>query len=149
MTIKWMLFPLLLSILLQIYHTQSCSTLTRDGVSLTGVCPNDTKLIPVGGTATYQCEYDRSGSAPNVLIFWNITGFDSFLSISPPVSQTICISSTVTGNTGLSVVTINSEPVINTTMDISCGVCVGSHCSTSPTNPLIITDPVQLIIFGK
>ena len=89
MTMKWMLFPLL-SILLQIYYTQSCSTLTREGVSLTGVCPNDTAVrsIPVGGTAVYRCEYNSSGPS-YVFVLWNITGFGTFLFTSPPDSQLI------------------------------------------------------------
>lgn len=124
-------FALLVLSSLMYHAAESCSNITENGVTLNGTCPNDTKIVPVGGTAVYQCTYDSSGSQSQTIIpFWNITGYGILFFSSLP---SISIPTSISPNTGTTylIITLDSQ-FTNTTVNINCGLCELSACSSAP-----------------
>ncbi|XP_019861910.1 PREDICTED: uncharacterized protein LOC109590428 [Amphimedon queenslandica] len=115
------------------YSVDSCSTVSRSGVSLTGVCPNDTFIVPIGTTLSYECSHMNLGSG--YLQYWNISGttYNTF-GFEPPV----------TGITGSGVLTITTNENY-TMLDIQCGVCQLAECYSTK---FIGTGSVELTAFG-
>ncbi|XP_019851569.1 PREDICTED: uncharacterized protein LOC109581696 [Amphimedon queenslandica] len=96
------------------YSVDSCSTVSRSGVSLTGVCPNDTFTVPIGTTLTYECSYNfSSGYYP----FWNVSGTELAGGVfrPPGISEYV-----FDGNIGKATITILTNG--NITMYIQCGL---------------------------
>ena len=114
------------------YSVDSCSTVSGSGVTLTGVCPNDTFTVPVGATLEYSCSYSLSGT---FVTYWNVSGDIITANTDPfPVGVT-----SVTSNNQKSVITI----VTMNTVHIQCGLCRLTECFTE----FIGTKSIQLIAF--
>ncbi|XP_019851566.1 PREDICTED: uncharacterized protein LOC109581695 isoform X1 [Amphimedon queenslandica] len=122
------------------YSVDSCSTVSRSGVSLTGVCPNDTFTVPIGTTLTYECSYSfTSGYYP----FWNVSGTElaggSF--IPPGISEYVFDS-----NIGKATITILTNG--NVTMYIQCGLRgVGPNINMDLTSRVRFIE-TEVVTFG-
>uniref|UniRef100_A0A1X7SMB6 Immunoglobulin subtype domain-containing protein n=1 Tax=Amphimedon queenslandica TaxID=400682 RepID=A0A1X7SMB6_AMPQE len=122
------------------YSVDSCSTVSRSGVSLTGVCPNDTFIIvPIGATLTYECSYNNLGSGYRP--YWNISRsiYHDAFGIEPPVTNLA-----VSLNETVLTITTNKN---HTMLDIQCGVCQYALAECYSTE-FIGTGSVQLTAFG-
>ena len=118
---------------------QSCRTISESGVTLTGVCPNDSFTVPIGKVLNYECSYTFSGS---FLVFWNISG--DIIPTLPPSGIS------VSTNSDKSTLTITTKTT-NTVQDIQCLLCnltLGTNCILPTPNRFIGTESVRLITFG-
>uniref|UniRef100_A0A1X7TI32 Ig-like domain-containing protein n=1 Tax=Amphimedon queenslandica TaxID=400682 RepID=A0A1X7TI32_AMPQE len=121
---------LLLLLCLLFYSVDSCSTVSRSGVSLTGVCPNDTFTVPIGTTLSYECSYSFStGYYP----FWNVSGTElSGGNFKPPgISDSMF-------NNGKATITVLTDETIP--MYIQCGLR-----GTGPNINMGLTSRVRFI----
>ena len=131
---------LLLLLLLCLFSSvQSCRTVSESGVTLTGVCPNDTFTVPIGKQLDYECTATRSTGS--FLLYWNISGVTVDVTTNPRPPG-ISIGSNDDEYT-LAITTITT----NTVVDIYCGLCIVSCFSN--LEKFIGTESVQLITFGK
>ena len=64
-----MLLLLFFSLLSGFSSVDSCSTVSISGVTLTGVCPNDTFTVPIGTTLSYECTTNSA-----FFFYWNVSG---------------------------------------------------------------------------
>ena len=136
---------LLLLLLCLFSSVQSCRTISKSGVTLTGVCPNDTFTVPIGKVLNYKCT--ASFNTGSFAIYWNISG-DTVNPYAIPLPLGIsCIINSVADST-LIIMAITTSTVL----DIQCGLCnasiTGINCFSSPEK-FIETESVQLITFGK
>ena len=129
---------LLLLLCLFSSSVQSCRTVSRSGVTVTGVCPNDTFIIPIGAKRTYHCSFNNGNMF--FLYYWNISG-NIGSSTTAPIPPVVGIATTTNDST----VTIVADA--NEVLDIQFGLC-NTMCSTIPEE-FIGTESVQLITFGK
>ncbi|XP_019854546.1 PREDICTED: uncharacterized protein LOC109583572 [Amphimedon queenslandica] len=124
-----------LSLSLAIYSVDSCSTVSRSGVSLTGICPNDSFIVPVGTTLSYECTI--GGFTQDYVLYWNVSGtaYNCFNYKPPGISVSLDGSFKIMPN--------NSEYYIQ------CGMCKGLNCLLSDdVQEFIATKSIQLIAFG-
>ena len=123
---------------------QSCRTVSESGVTLTGVCPNDTFIVPIGKQLDYECTANYTGS---FLLYWNISGdtVDVYINPKPPG---IDITNSITNSGPKSTLTITAV-TNNTVLDIQCELC--NRVAVNCFNPVMFlgTESVQLITFGK
>ena len=121
---------------------QSCRTVSEPGVTLTGVCPNDTVTVPIGKVLNYKCT--ASFNTGSFVIYWNISG-DTVNPYAIPLPFGI---SRIINSVADSTLIITTSTVL----DIQCGLCnasiTGINCFSSPRK-FIETESVQLITFGK
>ena len=134
------MLSLLLLLCLLFYSVDSCSTVFGSGVTLTGVCPNDTFTVPVGTTLDYSCSYSFSGT---FVAYWNVSGNISTANTNPLPSGIISI----TANSDRSVLTINAERLL----DIQCGLCdlTGPMSCFPEPQEFVGAESIYLIVFGK
>ncbi|XP_019851570.1 PREDICTED: uncharacterized protein LOC109581697 isoform X1 [Amphimedon queenslandica] len=116
-----------------VYSVDSCSTVSRSGVSLTGVCPNDTFTVPIGTTLTYNCSASSftSGYQP----YWNISG----ISYAPfdPTPPSVTIDTNIPDSLSFLHITIN----VTQLLDIQCRLCMNSNCFGNDSTKLIVFGP--------
>ena len=128
---------------------QSCRTVSEPGVTLTGVCPNDTFTVPIGKVLDYECTANRAANYNSGFLdlYWNISG-DTVVVYINPKPPGIGISNIYT-NSGikstLTITALGDNPVA----DIQCGLC--NITTGNCFNPVMFlgTESVQLITFGK
>ena len=126
---------------------QSCRTVSESGVTLTGVCPNDTFTVPIGKVLDYKCTATYTGT---FVLYWNISGVpvDSFASSKPFGISNIKITNSGTKSTTLTIMAITTDTVL----DIQCGLCntsiTGINCISDPKE-FVGTGSIRLITFGK
>ena len=121
---------------------QSCANVTglREA-TLRGVCPNDTLIVPVGKTLSYNCYVNRT--APyNHPLAWNISG--QYYNYNPNLPNIVIDVLT----TPLGVSTLHFTPLEPVITYIQCIMC---NYTLSCVTPLeyIATEPVQAAAFGK
>ena len=140
-----MKFLLLLLLCLFSSSVQSCRTVSRSGVTLTGVCPNDTVTVPVGKQLDYECTADYNTGI--FLLYWNISGVITSENANPKPPGIGIVGGSSTKST-LTIMVITIDIVL----DIQCGLCnisnTSINCFFNPEK-LIGTKSVQLITFGK
>ena len=119
---------------------QSCRTVSRSGVTLTGVCPNDTFTVPIGKVLDYECTADYTGYFE---LYWNISG----VAVNQFGVKPFGISR-ITDIGTKSILTIMAG-TNNTLLNIQCGLC--NRTVNLCNNPVrfLETESVQLITFGK
>ena len=136
------LFSSLLLFLSYLQAVQSCTTVTglREA-TLRGVCPNDTLIVPVGRTLSYNCYVNRV--VPYIHHFaWNISG--QYYNYNPNLSNIVIDSlSTLSG-----VTTLHFTPQEPGITYIQCIMCNYTFSCVTPTE-YIATEPVQAAAFGK
>ena len=119
---------------------QSCRTVSESGVTLIGVCPNDTFTVPIGKQLDYGCTATFTGSFN---LYWNISGVTVDVTTNPKPPG-IEITNSATEST-LTITALRN----NTVVDIQCGLC--NKAAVNCFNPVMFlgTESVQLITFGK
>ena len=132
---------LLLFLCLFSSSVQSCRTVSRSGVTLTGVCPNETFTVPIGAKRTYHCSFNVGNSSMVFLYYWNISG-NIGTSGSNPIPPVVGITTTTTDST----VTIVADA--NEVLDIQFSLLCTLNCFSSP-GKFIETESISLITFGK
>ena len=133
-------FLLLFSSCLQ--AVQSCTTVTglREA-TLRGVCPNDTLIVPVGKTLSYNCYVNRTAPYIHPLA-WNISGqYYNYNLDLLNIVITITLSPLGVSNLHFT----PQEPVITY---IQCIMCNYTLSCFTPIE-YIATEPVQAAAFGK
>ena len=126
---------LLLLLLVGLFSSvHSCRTVFKSDVTLTGVCPNDTFIVPIGTERTYHCSYNPNGN--QFFVFWNISGniVTSTSDFMPPV---VSVAADNTDSTA----TILA--VANEVLDIQFNINFFLNPEKS-----IGTESVQLVTFG-
>ena len=119
---------------------QSCKTVSESGVTLTGVCPNDTVTVPIGKQLDYDCTATFTGYFE---FYWNISG----IAVNRFSVKLFGISR-ITDIGTKSILTIMAG-TNNTLLNIQCGLC--NRTVNLCNNPVrfLETESVQLITFGK
>ncbi len=152
----------LLILYLLIHYTVSipCSnttTFNSTDFTITGPCPDDTVIAPVGSTVQYTCKYvDMKGG--NDLPYWHITelsgspflqgaGDDHGIDIGGGTSITDGIT---TGSTIIDIPV--KEQYLNNTLTIQCGLCSGPVCYGTNVNRqsenITSSTVIELVTFG-
>ncbi|XP_019851562.1 PREDICTED: uncharacterized protein LOC109581688 [Amphimedon queenslandica] len=122
----------LLLLCLLFYSVDSCSTVSRPGVSLTGICPNDTFTVPIGTTLTYECSYSF---LTGYYSFWNVSGTElAGGNFRPPGISEYLLNNDI----GRATITILTNGFV--TMYIQCGLR-----GTGPNINMDLTSRVRFI----
>ena len=132
---------LLLLLLCLFTSVQSCRTVSVSGVTLTGVCPNDTFTVPNGKVLKYECTATYNTGSFD--LYWNINGntVDANTNPKPPG---VGITNSGTKST-LTIVGLGDNPVL----DIQCGLCNRTAVNCFYPVMFLGTESVKLITFGK
>lgn len=125
---------LLVSVPLVLCAADPCTTETTHlGIFLIGICPNDTKVVPVGKREEYTCWY--TSDVP-IVATWNF----SFTAIG-----SFSLSTHGDYKNGYILLTVTIID-LNVTY-ITCGACSGRG-SCSPENYIIASKQVKIVAFG-
>ena len=145
---------LLLVIVSPLFHTTLLCTVTFNSTefTITGPCPNDTVIAPVGSTVQYTCEY--VDNSPLIYTsYWHIAE----LSGTPFLKRdggdhnlTIMSVFSAIGSTNISIPV--KEQYLNNTLTIQCGLCSVPVCYGTDVNRLseniTSTTVIELVTFG-
>ncbi len=146
----------LLILYLLIHYTVSipCSdtaTFNSTEFTITGPCPNDTVIAPVGSTVQYTCGY-VDNSPLIYTTYWHIvelSGTPFLQGDGGDHNLTIMSVFSAIGSTNISILV--KEQYLNNTLTIQCGLCsIPEGCNTSDSrlSQNIISSVVQLVSFG-
>ena len=120
---------------------QSCRTVSESGVTLTGVCPNDTFIVPIGKMLDYECSATYNTGSFD--LYWNISGVTVDVNTYPKPPGISVVGSGAKST--LIIMDLGDNPVL----DIQCGLC--NRVAVNCFNPVMFlgTESVELITFGK
>ena len=140
--------------------TGPCSDPTAystDNFNISGPCPNDLQIAPVGDAVQYRCDYEIKASGFYVP-YWHITE----LSGSPFEANEnndhyhvmVRASSSISGTTTVGHTTFRikvlQQYLKNESLSIHCGLCSSSKCNTNEAlSENVISQPVELVVFSK
>ncbi len=145
---------ILLSLLILARSSFPCSvTFNSTEFTITGPCPNDTVIAPVGSTVQYRCDYvDMKGGLD--VPYWHIAELSGtpFLEEQGTVDHNLTIEDVISA-TGYTIIEIPvKEQYLNNTLNIQCGLCSGPVCYNPNLNILseriISTTVIELVTFG-
>ena len=154
----------LLILYLLIHYTVSipCSdtvTFNSTDFTITGPCPNDTVIAPVGSTVQYTCAYvDRTPLSD--ILYWHIAELSGtpFLQgeggahgIVIGVSASTSSINWITTSYTLIDIPVK-EQYLNNTLTIQCGLCSGPVCYGTNVNRqsenITSSTVIELVTFG-
>ncbi len=144
---------LLLVIASPLFHSTLLCTVTFNSTdsTITGPCPNDTVIAPVGSTVQYTCGYVDNSSLIYTS-YWHIAeliGTPFLTRDGGDHNLTIMSVFSAIGSTNISILV--KEQYLNNTLTIQCGLCsIPEGCNTSDSrlSQNIISSVVQLVSFG-
>ena len=116
--------------------------------TISGPCPNDVLIAPVGDTVQYRCDYEIKASGL-FLPYWQIAELSDslFLPNEQYDHQLIVEFSGSEGYTTLSITVL--EQYLNKSLSIQCGLCSASKCFTNEAlSENVTSKPVGLVAFS-
>ena len=113
--------------------------------NISGPCPNDIPIAPVGDTVQYRCDYEERASGV-YLPYWHITELSGSPFRADEQNDHQVAVEFSTEHTTLNITVL--EQYLKKSLSIQCGLCLFSDCINKPLSQNITSQPVGLVAFS-